>query len=498
MKTRRAAVIGGGLGGLSAAINLARRGVAVELFDNGREPGGKAGSIKRGGYRFDTGPSLFTMPHVVKELFSDAKESIDDYLALLPLEEHCRYAYPDGTRLSAFDEVTRFAAEVEAHTNDTAASLENYLAYSRTIYDLTAEMFLYHDFHELDTFRGDSSLETLKNIRKIDSLRTVHRANRSFFTDPRMVQLFDRYATYNGSDPYRAPATLNIIPHVEHTMGSYVIDGGMIALPRALARLAEKKGVIIHRSTPVEAIERKGKTVTGIRVKGEVIPFDIIVSNADVTTTYRDLLADTRSWNARRYRRLEPSSSALVFYWGMKKTFNNLGTHNILFSGDYRAEFKSLFKEKKCPDDPTIYIYISSKFAPGDAPRDSENWFVMINAPYDAGQNWQKEKEQARGAITKKIKDLLDIDVDHHLAVEESATPPDIAAATGSHRGALYGISSNSKSAAFMRHANRSRRYRGLYFCGGSAHPGGGIPLAILSGRIAADLVEKYELGDGS
>ncbi len=493
MANKRCAVIGAGLGGLAAAVSLAGSGWEVGLYEANSRTGGKAGSIEMNDYRFDSGPSLLTMPFVLETIFREAGHSLEEYLTLEPLEKHCRYFYEDGTALTAFADRGTFSGEIESRTGDRARQVDRYLKYCARIYDLTADLFLLNDFHEVSTFLNLKALNTLFRIWQIDSMRSVHRANASFFSDPKTVQLFDRYATYNGSNPYRAPATLNIIPHVEYNMGSYIVKEGIYRIAESLTELARSLGVTVHTGTRVEKIHTDRKRVTGITAAGNFLPCETVVSNADVYSTYHDLLRDASSPGAKKYGRLEPSSSALVFYWGVTGGADGFGIHNILFSGDYRKEFTELFEEKRCPDDPTVYVYISSKFNPADAPKGCGNWFVMINAPYESGQNWDRETELARERIIEKIQRLTGIDISSRITCESVLTPPVIEESTSSRLGSIYGISSNSRTAAFLRHRVRSRTYRGLYFCGGSAHPGGGIPLVLLSGTIAARLIERHE-----
>jgi phytoene dehydrogenase-like protein len=180
-----------------------------------------------------------------------------------------------------------------------------------------------------------------------------------------------------------------------------------------------------------------------------------------------------------------------VFYWGVKAKHDQLEIHNILFSIDYRKEFDDLFTNKIIHDDPTIYIYISSKYSPSDAPPDCENWFVMINTPPNSNQNWKEEIAKSKKIILNKIKNLLSIDLENQMVSEKVLSPIELEKNTGSYRGSIYGISSNNRFAAFLRHPNFSKDVSGLYFCGGSVHPGGGIPLVLLSGKIASDMIKK-------
>lgn len=482
-------IIGSGLGGISAAIRLAHNGFNVTVYEKNSVPGGKAGSVNTGGFRFDTGPSLLTMPFVIEELYSSVNENASDYLEFNKLNNLCRYFYPDGTVLNAFSDIKKFEKELSLKTNEHESSLKNFLEYCRTIYDLTADIFLFSDLYSAKTYTNLKAFKTLFKIPKIDSFRTMNKANRSFFKDERLIQLFNRYATYNGSNPYKSPATLNIISHVEYSLGGYYLSGGMHSLTKALYALALKKGVKFEFNCPVEKIILKGKQVKSIIAGGKEIFSDIVISNADVYQTYSRLLGDNSSSAAKRYQKLEPSSSALVFYWGVNINSEKLDTHNILFSDDYRKEFHELFDDKIIPADPTIYIYISSKFSPNDAPPGKENWFVMINAPntnYELGiTNYEFIKKN----ILAKILRLTGYDITEKIECEKIMTPQDIESQTGSFGGSIYGISSNSRNAAFLRQRNESKNYKGLYFTGGSAHPGGGIPLVLLSGKIAAEKI---------
>lgn len=496
--SKKIAVIGSGLGGLSAAIRLAIRGFEVKVFEKSGKPGGKAGTIEFYGFRFDTGPTLLTMPFVLEELFTDAGESIEDYIELKKLNVNCKYFYPDGTVLNAFSDTGQFAEEVELKLGEKASNVKKYLDYCHKIYELTGSLFLQKSLHEISTYTNKTALNTLFNINKIDTGRTMHEANSTFFKNKKLVQLFDRYATYNGSSPFLAPATLNVIQHVEYNLGGFIPANGIYDIPDGLYKLAVKLGVQFNFHSSVNEIMEENRKITGLAYKvntGEEIEehFDIIVSNADVNITYGKLLGDTKTKQAKRYLDLPPSSSALVFYWGIEKQNPDLEIHNILFSDDYSSEFEDLFNRGICPEDPTVYIYISSKYNKHDAPANCENWYVMINAPSENGQDWSEEIANARNKIINKIKNNLGVDVGESIVSEKILSPLDIEKKTGSFKGSLYGISSNSKTAAFMRQRNRSSDYKGLYFCGGSAHPGGGIPLVLLSGKITSELINKYE-----
>lgn len=491
MEKKRIAVIGAGLGGLSAAIRLANAGFDVDVFEQNDDAGGKAGSLVFNGFRFDTGPSLLTMPNVLKELFSECGENLQDHIHLKKLDVICKYFYPDGTVISAFSDINQFGKEIERSTHDTYKSLKNYFSYCKTIYDLTAELFLYKSPQQASTYLSMKAVSTLFQIKSIDPFRTVHQANSLFFRDKKIIRLFDRYATYNGSNPYLAPATLNIIPHVEYSMGSFIPQDGIYSISIALRQLAENKGVNFYFNSKVERIEIKRKSVKGIVLGEKFYSYNVVLSNIDVLTTYKNLIDVDSKKVIDKLSKHDLSTSALVFYWGVKGKHEQLEIHNILFSEDYKREFDDLFTNKVIHSDPTIYIYISSKYKPADAPKDCENWFVMINTPPNLNQNWNEQVKRFKKIILEKIKKVLSVDIEEKIVAEKILTPIDLEKRTGSFHGSIYGISSNDRFAAFLRHPNFSKDISGLYFCGGSVHPGGGIPLVILSGKIASDMIRK-------
>ena len=279
---------------------------------------------------------------------------------------------------------------------------------------------------------------------------------------------------------------MNIIPHLEFGKGAFFPREGMYSITRSLTSLAERQGVSFHYDSQIERIEVTGDQVQGLKVKGTVEYFDRVVSNMDIVGTYKRLLPEIK---APRFLLNQPkSSSALIFYWGIRDSFPELGLHNILFSEDYREEFEDIFGRKSINEDPTIYINISSKLNPSDAPGGSENWFVMINTPNNTGQNWDDLIQRARINILKKLERMLGRSVDVLIEEEHWLDPRSIESRTSSAQGSLYGNSSNNKFAAFLRHPNFSRKIKGLYFCGGSVHPGGGIPMALSSAKI----VDRY------
>jgi phytoene desaturase len=283
---------------------------------------------------------------------------------------------------------------------------------------------------------------------------------------------------------------LSLIPHLELNEGTFYPKGGMISITNALYQLALKKGVRFHFNAPVQRIIQQDRLVRGVVVEGQNIFANLVVSNMDVFFTYQKLLGDARM--ANQVLKQERSSSALIFYWGINAEFSQLELHNIFFSTDYAAEFKAIFQTGSMHTDPTVYVNITSKCEPGlQAPNGKENWFVMVNCPANKGQDWKALQQKARAAVIAKLNRILGVDLETLIEVEEVLDPVLIESKTASYMGSLYGTSSNSKMAAFLRHPNFSKALKGLYFVGGSVHPGGGIPLCLKSAQIMGSMVEK-------
>jgi len=492
MDKPKAIVIGAGIAGIASAIRLSVKGYEVSIFEAGSKPGGKLAEIRMNGFRFDAGPSLFTMPQYVDELFQLAGKNPNDYFEYIRLKEICRYFYEDGLRLTAKADLNAFAQEIETKTQSTAAEVEKFLKKSTTIYDVTHKVFLERTLHKLKSYLHWDTLKSIFRFGQIDAFRTQEQANKNFFKDPRIAQLFNRYATYNGSDPYQAPATLNVIPHFEYHFGAFLPKNGMYGIVNGLVKIAEELGVKFHYNQKVEEIrytsERKPK-VQGVMVNDKIHLAGVVVSNLDIWFTYKNLLKGIAE--PKKLLCQERSSSALIFYWGMDGNYSDLGLHNIFFAADYQKEFNTIWKDKTISGDPTVYINISGKHLRTDAPLDSENWFVMINVPANNGQNWDQLIKEARANIIQKISHILNRNIEKDIVCEQILDPRSIESKTGSYQGSLYGNSSNNQFAAFLRHPNFSSKVKNLFFCGGSVHPGGGIPLALLSAKIVSECVDE-------
>lgn len=483
----KAIVIGSGIGGLATAIRLRAQGLDVEVFEANNYPGGKLHSFELGDFRFDGGPSLFTMPHYVVGLIQSAGLDPKDYFEFHQCDHACHYFWEDGHELHAKSNVNSFAREAASEFGVEESTILSYFNHVKNIYDHSGKIFLEQSLHKMSTWMSTDTMQSLLRIGQFDLFKSMNKANEHRIREPHLVQLFNRFATYNGSNPYKAPGILNVIPWLEHGFGTFFPKGGMQSIPQALYKAGADLGVIYHFNTSVTSIETEGSTARGITTASGFHGADIVISNMDVYFTYSKLLTQVPA--PKRVMEQERSSSALVFYWGIDREFEKLGLHNILFSEDYPSEFRGLFDQGEISSDPTVYINISSKEEESDAPHGCENWFVMINVPNNDGQDWEALSQVIRDRTVSKINSVLKTDIEKHIVEERVWNPVGIESDTSSYKGALYGSSSNDMFAAFVRHPNFSRQVKGLYFCGGTVHPGGGIPLALLSAKITSELI---------
>ncbi|HEV2762989.1 MAG TPA: phytoene desaturase family protein [Pyrinomonadaceae bacterium] len=488
MKDSSVIVVGAGLGGLAAAVRLAARGRRVVVLEKNSTPGGKVNLHRAAGYTFDTGASLLTMRHVVEDLFESAGRRLEDYLELQPLEPVCRYHWPDGARLDASSDADKTERAIREIAPEDAGAFRRFLADARRKYEVAERTFLAHSLNDLPKLLRP---RYARDLAALSSWRTLSSHVGKYFRSPRLRQLFNRFATYNGSSPYRSPAVFALIPYVELGLGAWYVRGGMYQLPLALARLCAELGAELRTEAEVEEILFERGRARGVRLKGgEVLECGAVVVNADAASAYEKLLPPEArtSRAARRLARAEPSLSGFVVLVGASRRYEQLAHHNIYFSRDYEAEFRTMFDELRPAREPTVYVCAASRTDASQAPPGRENLFVLVNAPATGGRTrWLDERDAYRDLILRRLEafglEVLRASVEY----EHTITPEDFRRTYHAHRGALYGPSSNGLLSAFLRPPNRAPNMRGLYFCGGTTHPGGGIPLVLLSGKMAAE-----------
>ena len=490
MQPKKAVIIGSGIAGLAASIRLVAQGYEVHVYEKSDKPGGKLGFFSEKGYQFDTGPSLFTQPHQLEALLALVGEKLSDYFTYHKMPVSCHYFYEDGTFIEASADPDLFAKEAHKKTGEPVSSIKNYLAASEKLYTRIGQVFLNYSLHKISTLFKIPLLSALGAFKLPYITRSMHKHNERSFRSKKLVQLFNRYATYNGSNPYVAPSMLTLIAHLEHNEGSFYPTGGMISITNTLVAVAKKIGVQFYFNSPVQKITTDNNKITGVVVNDAAVAAELVVSNADVYFTYLNLLSSPSK--AKKILEQERSSSALIFYWDIKKEFPQLSLHNIFFTENYEAEFAHLFDVKIPFTDPTVYINITSVCEPGiQAPAGKQNWFVMVNVPANTGQDWVAITAAVKKEVLAKLERMLGEPIEPLIETEKILDPLLIEANTASYQGSLYGTSSNAPMAAFLRHPNFSKEYNGFYFVGGSVHPGGGIPLCLKSAEIMSNLVAK-------
>lgn len=468
------AVIGAGLGGLAAAVSLAAAGRSVEVFEASERPGGKADEVILDGVACDTGPTLLTLPHVAETLFSLGGTALRDEVSLLQHAPATRYRFADGLSLDVHHQLEDTLSSVERALGAEAASqLGRHLERARRIWEASADPFV---FGAAPSLRGVLALgpRAWWSLGRIDAHRTLAQVIRADVEDPHLRDLLMRYATYNGSDPRRAPGTLACIAWVELGLGGWGVEGGVHALATALARVAERLGVVLHLGEPVEAIALSDDVVTGLTVGGRQVRARAVVANADVAHVHRLLPARGRG-GVRPQGTLSTSGWVGILRVGPGERV----AHEVVFPAEYGQEFADLFDRCRPPADPAVYTCALSRAHGRGRWGDGEPLFAMVNAPAGTPAGHQL----AEVALGKLVAAGLVGEGDELLWERD---PAGLAQRFPDTHGALYGAASSDLMAAFRRPANRVRGLRGLYLAGGSAHPGGGVPLVLQSGMQAA------------
>jgi phytoene desaturase len=399
----RILIVGAGLGGLAAAIHLAAAGCRVTLIEKNERVGGKLNLLQEHGYTFDTGPSLLTMPWIVRDLFAVAGRRMEDYLTLEQVEPTCRYVWPDGTVFQAWQRLPQLIQEIERLSPSDVVGFFRFMAYAARIYDAVADTFLLKPF---DGLRDLLTPRLFSSGPQIDAFRPVDAAVRSFFTSPYLRQVFNRYTTYNGSSPYISPATFNVIAYIEMAEGGWYVRGGMYELGRALLRLAHELGVEIRTQTEAAQVLVRDGSAIGIRtVAGETLAADRVVLNADPRYVFSGLAATdpllpAYPKRAARLQALEPSCSGFVLFLGVDRDYEQLAHHNIFFSQDYRREFAAIFQKGVPAVDPTVYVSTTCRSDPQHAPPGHMNLFVLVNAPALGSRvDWVREADAYRDLV---------------------------------------------------------------------------------------------------
>jgi diapolycopene oxygenase len=503
--TDRIGVVGAGLGGLAAAATLAARGYKVTLFERNAWLGGKAAELSAGGFRFDMGPTILTLPSVLARIFAEAGRDLRSELDLVPLDPQWRCFYDDGSTLDLVADAERMAARLDAFAPGTGEGYRRFLATSGRLHDISERFFFWRSVGSVaDTFDAGTSFRAsvLKDLLALRFGRSVAGTVRKHVPERRVAQMLDHFTQYVGSAPDASPAVLCGIAHMQTAEGIWYPKGGIRAVPEALRRLVLDLGVEIRERTPVARILTENGAVTGIETAtGRRVPLAAVVSNGDSVRTHRELLeGDPAARAFERRRRYEPACSGVVLYLGLDRAYPHLLHHNFVFSHDPEEEFAAIYRRGEPAPDPTCYVCAPARTDPSVAPAGGEALYVLVHTPYlRPHHDWHEMFPAYRRTILAKLAASAGLfDLEERIVFEAALTPRDIHDRYRVLNGAIYGLASHGRLLGAFKPANRSRDLRGLYLAGGSAHPGPGMPMVLMSGWIAADALDRERTRTGT
>lgn len=491
-------VIGAGLGGLAAACTLGARGYRVRVLETNRWVGGKAAVHEEAGFRFDMGPTILTMPSVLRRIFAEAKAPIERYLDLVRLDPQWRSFFENGRTLDLVADVDQMAGRIDDFTGNTSSGrgFVRFMDLARKQAEVSDRAYFWRPIaNMLDIFKSDgrSPGAGLADLVPIRIGRTVSEVLRSHVGDAGVCQMLDHFTQYVGSSPELSPAVLCGIAHMQSSEGVWYPMGGISTVPQALRKFAMEHGVEFESGVSVRRICVEDGRVTGVETDhvGR-IPAGAVVSNRDSVRTYRELLGGEYARRFDRRSKVEAACSGVVLYLGLKKRYEHLLHHNFVFSRDPHEEFEAIYR-RGCPaPDPTCYVCAPSGTDPEVAPEGGEALYVLVHAPYvREGHDWKAMLPGYRKVILEKLKSVAGLgDIEERIVCERILTPEDIGARYQTLNGAIYGLASHGRFSGTLKPGNRCPDIEGLYLGGGSAHPGPGMPMALMSGWIGADALD--------
>ncbi|GAB6854303.1 phytoene desaturase family protein [Asaia astilbis] len=495
-------IIGAGLGGLAAACTLSARGHKVVVLEANDWTGGKAAELSQDGYRFDMGPTILTLPSVLKRIFAEGGLSLDERLDLRRLDPQWRCFFDEGSPLDLVEDIPQMAAELEKRHRGDGKGYEALLAMSEKLHEISRRFVFWKSVGGLrDTIKIGEAMapDTMRDVLALRMHSTLGREIRKRISNPQAAQVFDHFTQYVGSNPLQAPAVLTGIAHMQVDEGIWYPIGGTRAVPQALRRMAEENGVVFKTNSRVTRLVHDSKRVRGVVTEqGDTFAASAVISNMDSVRTMRELVdaqiapRAVRSFK-RQWKHREPACSGVVLYLGLNRAYNHLAHHNFVFSRDPEEEFDAIYKHGEPAPDPTCYLAAPSRTEPQTAPDGGEALYVLVHTPYlRPGQNWTEMFPGYRQVILDKLKKAGGMpDIEERIVSEHHLTPMDIHTRYAPQAGAIYGLASHGRLSGGFKPANRSGELAGLYLAGGSAHPGPGMPMALMSGWIAADCLDS-------
>ena len=497
-------VIGGGLGGLASACTLAARGHKVILFEKNDWLGGKAAVLEEGGFRFDMGPTILTVPAVLRRIFAEAGRDLDAAMDLRRLDPQWRCFFDDGSVLDLAENTDTMSANLDAYSPGNAAGYRDFLKMSEGLHGVSERFFFWRSVEDIrDTmdFKKGMDLATLKDVLSLKMGSTVAKQIRSRVPDARVAQMLDHFVQYVGSSPYNSPAVLCSIGHMQTDGGVWYPMGGTRSVPLALAKLAEDLGVEMRLATGIRRIVSDRGRVSAVETEaGETVRLSAVVSNMDAVRTYRELVGGKPAASFGRRWKREPACSGVVLYLGLDRAYEHLAHHDFVFSRDPEEEFDWIYNKGEPAPDPTCYIAAPARTEPGVAPPGGEALYVLVHTPYlRPHHDWAQMLPAYRRVILDKLARCAGMpDLESRIVVERHLTPADIHERYRVLNGAIYGLASHGRFFGAFKPGNRSRDLAGLYLAGGAAHPGPGMPMVLMSGWIAADSLDRDRMSNAA
>lgn len=481
-------VIGAGIGGIATAARLARHGYQVTIIEKNEQAGGRCGQLMKDGHRFDTGATLYLMPDLYAQTFTDLGENIDDHLDLRRIDPTYQINFHDGITLNLTSDLNVMQAQLESIEPGSFGGFLRYLNEGRNHYNLSLKHLVERNFRTLPEFCSPSNLLLLFRLKALVN-HMEHMAN--FFKNPRLKIAFTFQNLYMGLNPFDAPAIYSLLQYTELSHGIWFPMGGMYSIIEALVRIARRYGVRFVYNASAKKIITTDNLATGVALAdGQQIQADLVVANADLCYVYSYLLPYSSMVN--RLERKKHGYSAIVFYWGVARQYHQLGAHNLFLSGDDRQSFDPIFSKNTFPENPHFYVHAPVRIDPVLAPTGHDSLIVAIPVAHineTAPQDWDTIRKHFRKVVLHRLKDVGIIDLEEHLKFEVSFTPQDWQRRYNLTNGSTQGLSHNLTQMGYLRPHNRHNTYQNLYFVGASTHPGTGLPTVLVSARLTSERI---------
>jgi len=488
MKTKSVIVIGAGIGGLTAAIHLAKRGLHVTIVEKNSRPGGRCNRFSREGHHFDTGPTLFVMPLLYEAEFKALGTSMHKELDLQRVDPTYRLVFDDGSQLALTSDLKSMQEQLEAIQPGSFSGFLRYLQEGEQHYKLTLDKLVNQDFRKAsDLF----NFQTLPLLFRLKPFIHHYRNMSAYFDDPRLKSAFTFQDIYMGLSPFDAPATYSLMPYTEMAHGVWYPKGGMYRIVETLTDMADAAGVEFLFDAPVERIGTNTAHAQGIYfTDGLHLAADIILANADLPYVYQNLLPPNGM--AKRLSDKQFSCSVISFFWGLDKAYEALGPHTLFLADDYRENFERIDRDLSLSANPSLYIHAPARLDSSMAPREQDTLTAIVPVGHlskDGQQNWDNLRDQARQHVFRRLRTLGITDIEEHIKFEEIYTPLSWQKRYNLVKGSTHGLAHTLTQMAYFRPSNRHRQYKNLYFVGASTHPGTGMPTAMVSGRLVSERI---------